>query len=314
MRAALILALVLASLALAAGAGAARNPFLSAPSKSESAAQAADRAEDTSVRRSPSPLSRLLQLSSAVQRELRSAMVAAGARIRTAPWGAAFWTFIALSFAYGVLHALGPGHGKTLSVTYFAGRPGSLAAGLAFGYLTMFTHVLSASVLVLAGAKLLGMAGGPAVERGGLLLARVSYGLITAVGLGMLAKGVFDALRPASRGHAHPLPAPRGSDRTALALTAMAAGLVPCPGAALILLFAVSHQLMRTGILAMVAVSIGMGLTISAFSLLAIGSRKALLRQIEHHDKAFRAIHTTLTLSGALAVTVVGALLLASAV
>ncbi|WP_051694154.1 nickel/cobalt transporter [Desulfohalovibrio reitneri] len=300
------LLLVLACLVLAAQASAVRNPFLSSSQESGESAPAGVRGEESS---SPSILSGLLRTTSAMQRELRLSMVRAAGSIRENPWGGAFWAFMGLAFLYGVVHAVGPGHGKTITATYFLGRPGGVASGIAFGNLTMLTHVVSASVLVLGGAELLGLAGGQAVEEGGLFLEKISYGLILAVGLGLFLRGLLEYRRGGPlHHHDHP---PR-SGRGGLVLTAAAAGLVPCPGAALILLFAVSHQLVRTGLLAMASVSLGMGLTTSAFALLAIGSRGALLRLARRREKAFARLHAALTLGGALAVAVLGGLLLAS--
>ena len=49
---------------------------------------------------------------------------------QTSPWTLAL--AILLSFSYGVLHTLGPGHGKAVIVSYFVGHNGSLKRGLAW--------------------------------------------------------------------------------------------------------------------------------------------------------------------------------------
>ena len=52
---------------------------------------------------------------------------------------------------FGFVHALMPGHGKTVLVSYFLGRPGSIRAGLTTSVILVLTHVGSAVVIVLAG-------------------------------------------------------------------------------------------------------------------------------------------------------------------
>lgn len=55
------------------------------------------------------------------------------------------------AFAFGVVHALMPGHGKSVLVSYHAGRPGRFLDGVVTGTLLALTHVGLAIVLVPAG-------------------------------------------------------------------------------------------------------------------------------------------------------------------
>ena len=43
--------------------------------------------------------------------------------------------FLAICLLYGLLHALGPGHGKTIVVSYFLSRRGKFSQGIALGSL-----------------------------------------------------------------------------------------------------------------------------------------------------------------------------------
>ena len=52
---------------------------------------------------------------------------------------------------FGLVHAVMPGHGKTVLVSYFLGRPANVIAGLTASVTMVLTHVGSAIVLVLAG-------------------------------------------------------------------------------------------------------------------------------------------------------------------
>ena len=191
------------------------------------------------------------------------------------PYGGSFWLFLFFSFVYGVIHALGPGHGKIFAASYFLNRPGGLGAGLLFGNLTMFVHVLSATTLVLAGYHLLHASAAMTVDVVGDRLETISFGLLLALGLALTAKSCLD-LRT---GHAHQRehsrqPSPK-TDMRSLVGMSLAVGLIPCPGAALILIFSLSLGITIAGLLAMACISLGMGLTISAVALLVISSRGA---------------------------------------
>ena len=230
--------------------------------------------------------------------------------IREKPYGGSFWLFLFFSFVYGVIHALGPGHGKIFAASYFLNRPGGLGAGLLFGNLTMFVHVLSATTLVLAGYHLLHASAAMTVDVVGDRLETISFGLLLALGLALTAKSCLD-LRT---GHAHQRehsrqPSPK-TDMRSLVGMSLAVGLIPCPGAALILIFSLSLGITIAGLLAMACISLGMGLTISAVALLVISSRGLVLRLIQGHDRLYRTGHACLSLCGSLVVTVLGGVLL----
>ena len=61
--------------------------------------------------------------------------------------------FVAMAAAvlFGAVHALMPGHGKTVLVSYHLGQPAKLREGIANGAILAVTHVGLALLLVLAG-------------------------------------------------------------------------------------------------------------------------------------------------------------------
>lgn len=108
----------------AGGAG----PFAAAPAVTPDAGAAVEPAEPWL----PVVLWRkLLVQSTRLQKELRAGIAAFARDIRENPFGRAFWLFLLAGFGYGVLHALGPGHGKSFICGYFLSRKGSLLQGLA---------------------------------------------------------------------------------------------------------------------------------------------------------------------------------------
>ena len=59
----------------------------------------------------------------------------------------AIFAAMAAAVLFGVVHALMPGHGKTVLVSYHLGQPGRLRDGIANGAILSLTHVGLAVVL-----------------------------------------------------------------------------------------------------------------------------------------------------------------------
>jgi ABC-type nickel/cobalt efflux system permease component RcnA len=96
---------------------------------------------------------------------------------------------VLLAFAYGVLHTLGPGHGKVVVASYFLSRDAQLMRGFLMGLQIAVFHVLSAAVTVALADLVLRQAFGSApAEVAGVRLA--SYGLIALIGCSMLVQAV----------------------------------------------------------------------------------------------------------------------------
>ena len=90
-----------------------------------------------------------------------------------------------LSFSYGVLHTLGPGHGKAVIVSYFVGQGGSLPRGLLMGGQIAIFHVLSATLLVVFTNVVMRQMGSSA-ESNYRVVQLISYGAIALLGGWML--------------------------------------------------------------------------------------------------------------------------------
>ncbi|MXU65357.1 HoxN/HupN/NixA family nickel/cobalt transporter [Oceanomicrobium pacificus] len=90
-----------------------------------------------------------------------------------------------LSFGYGAFHTLGPGHGKTVVISYFVGTGGSLRRGVTMGVRIAVFHVFSAIAIVfLFDFTVRQTTGGAPSDFRAVRLA--SYGLIIAIGSVML--------------------------------------------------------------------------------------------------------------------------------
>lgn len=216
---------------------------------------------------------------------------------------------LGLSFAYGVVHAAGPGHGKGVAASYVVARHVRPLPAAAFGLLMGGMHAASAVALVF-GAVLMagGMAGGglgSLMDGFGPTLERFSYGAVAAIGLVLTVGAARELVRP------HQDEAPRGLNRKGMVAVALLAGLVPCPGASLVCIFALTLGLPLTGLAAAGAMALGMGATIALAAVTAACCRGAVLGLSGRGRRVGVAFYKTAALAGALVVLALGATLFA---
>ncbi len=259
----------------------------------------------------PGFVSRAISTMTQWQLTMRNAMASKADDILTHPYGRSFWLFIGFAFAYGFIHAMGPGHGKVFAAGYFLHRPDGIWLGLLFGFLTMGFHVLSATILVMAGFWLLGgtaaLSGG-----GGVYLEPVSYGLVVCLGVFMTVdtlREMFFFPKKAGCIEYDGEIGSRQNGRSRLWAMTMAAGLVPCPGAAMVLVFSITLGIAHAGYAAMFAISAGMGLALSFVSVGTVLFRGVLLAATGRHEKMYHVLHRTMSLAGSLIVMLFGAMM-----
>ena len=96
-------------------------------------------------------------------------------------------TLASLSFMYGVLHAVGPGHGKAVISSYVLASDRTVRRGIALSFLAALFQAFSAILLV---ALLVGVfsATGAARQTTEAWLETVSWGLVVGVGVWLLWK------------------------------------------------------------------------------------------------------------------------------
>ena len=129
------------------------------------------------------------------------------------------------AFVFGMVHALMPGHGKSVLVSYHLGRPSRKIEGVTTGTLLALTHVGLAVVLVMAGIAVISRSfaqGGRAPE-----FDESSAALIVLIGVYLVYRAIC------------PLPHTHHRDGRTLA---MATGFVPCPLTTFILTYALAQN------------------------------------------------------------------------
>ncbi|KCB23148.1 nickel/cobalt transporter [Bordetella hinzii] len=233
------------------------------------------------------------------------------------------WLLVGLSFAYGVFHALGPGHGKAVISAFVLANHQSARNG---AVLALFSALVQAVVAILMVALLAGGLNVTAqvMNAGTQWLETASHGLIVALGAWLLwVKAIRpwgSAPRGARRhlhhaacgcGHVPPLSLMSGRLDWRRAWTAIAAvGLRPCSGALIVLVFALSQGMFGAGMVAALAMGLGTGLTVALLAMAAAWSRRALTASPRLSPRAAARLRYGIESLAALAVFVLGLLLL----
>ena len=262
--------------------------------------------------------------------------------MRDNPWAAS--TLVGLSFAYGVFHAAGPGHGKAVISSYMLANELELKRGVLLSFLSSILQGIVAILLV--GAAYLFLRGTTVSMTDATRALEIgSYALIALFGAWLLYRKLRPATPRASAlgaqavevhgthdhghhhhhhageicstcGHAHaPDPSLLKGDRFALreAWSAIVAvGLRPCSGALIVLSFALLNGLYLGGMLAVLAMSIGTAITVSILATLAVTAKGAAMRFAGNGSLALR-VGTAIEIGGAALVMVLGLLLLGAA-
>jgi ABC-type nickel/cobalt efflux system permease component RcnA len=126
--------------------------------------------------------------------------------IRTSP--SAGWTLVGLSFAYGVFHAAGPGHGKAVIASYMIANESALKRGLVLTGLAALLQGLVAIAIVTIAAVLFN-ATAKRMTDAAAIIEQVSYAAIVCLGLWLTwrkGRALIASLRPLKVGalfHAH---------------------------------------------------------------------------------------------------------------
>ncbi|MCU6663228.1 nickel/cobalt transporter [Silvania hatchlandensis] len=249
---------------------------------------------------------------------------------------AAGGSLLMFSFLYGVLHALGPGHGKIVIATWLATHPSKLKSSIG---LTLASSLLQGCVAVGLVVVVLTLLQLPARElhMSSFWLEKGSYALVGVLGLilsvralkklrALLRKPTFKSFTPqhvhdehCGCGHQH-LPTPaqleRGDDWRARLMIILSMGMRPCSGAIMVLLFSKVIGVFSWGVAAALAMASGTALTISSLALLVHSFRQLAVRLSGNKTPVlWRQVGwTTLALAGGIVLLVAAITLWMSAV
>jgi ABC-type nickel/cobalt efflux system permease component RcnA len=195
-----------------------------------------------------------------------------------------------VAVALGGLHALAPGHGKTIMAAYAAGRGRrSRREVLALAITVTLTHtagVLALGLLVGSGSALAPAAAFP-------WLGVASGVLIALTGLTLLRRALRSVRRHGPHGHAHPHPHPHPHPhederpkRGGIVLMGFAGGLVPSPSAVVVLVGAAALGQAWFGFALVLAYGAGLAASLTLIGVLVAGGGQWLGRLLASRSRA----------------------------
>lgn len=200
-----------------------------------------------------------------------------------------------LALALGALHALTPGHGKTVVAAYLVGSKGRVTDAMLLGLTVTITH--TSSVLLLG---LIALAASKTILPGDLTpyLGSLSGGIIIVMGVVMFASRYrnwrrtgeavpthvhdFDGHHNHDHAHhenhthdhhSHHHGAKSGVRLLDLITLGISGGMVPCPDAFVVLLIAVAVNRIALGIAVILVFSVGMAAVLIAIGIMMVKAR-----------------------------------------
>lgn len=210
------------------------------------------------------------------------------------------WLLILAGLLYGILHAIGPGHGKVLSASYFGTHNEPLRRAIQFSFLAALLHTLSALSLVIILKIILSAFSLVTFETISFYVRTVSFSLICIIGIILL----ISHLRKSKDNDE------TGKSRLSFWGLVLSVGMVPCPGALVILIFCYSMDILGTGIIITIAMSIGMAITMALVSTTVLLGNKGILSQMTKGER-FTWLGHAVEIFGSLLIIAMGLFLLA---
>jgi len=226
----------------------------------------------------------LARFSADYQRRIQQSLSTSLRDIKSGSGSLALWTLVAVCFGYGVVHTLGPGHGKAVVVAYFldSKRPRAWIEGVFAGSWIAFTHTLAA-LLLAGGLKTFAVVGLFGALREVRNVEIVSYTLILLIGFWRLWAGISGHLHEHAHGdgdhhhdhgHHHQHPAQR---TLAGWLLLTAAGIAPCAGALVVILLSLALGVLWAGVIGVIAIAVGMAITLAAVGMASMVAHRLII-------------------------------------
>ena len=217
---------------------------------------------------------------------------------------------ILIAFFYGIIHAAGPGHGKAVAASFLISRGRKVRDGFFFGSFIALLHGLSGIAIVLFLKIILRKSVMSPLADITHITKITSYSLILGIGILLTLKNLYSWYL--NMGVKRDLYSGKYDERPTGSLTiALIVGMIPCPGTVIIMLFALSVDMIGTGIILSISQTLGMAVTISLIGMIVVGLKKQTINTLDYKQRDIAdTIERFIETGASSAVAVIGTLLL----
>jgi len=204
------------------------------------------------------------------------------------------------SFIYGVIHSLGPGHGKALVFSYFSAQKSSYFEAFIISLITAFIHIIGALFIVLFSVFVLQSVLNRFMQDSIFYITSFSALIIMFLAMYILYRKLskksstccsvnlkttnfstvcsnMNFVKVASN---KPVITPKRSKKQDL-IFVLTAGIIPCPGTVLLFVYAFLLKTYFAVILASISISLGMAFVLFSSSFLGVSLNKASQKSIK---------------------------------
>lgn len=206
-----------------------------------------------------------------------------------------------IAFLYGMLHALGPGHRKTIVFSLYIARRAPWWEPALTSFTLAFLHGLSAIIFM---EIVNGIAGSVAVAADQTAVAAEGYSFLV-----IIVVTIFFIIRECAgffkSGHHHCSCHGNEKDSVVHIIPFLFSGLYPCPGAILILAFCYSLGIRIFGNICILSMSFGMVIPVMAAAYLAWGGRERLFSALSSNKKTAERISFGVEMAGYICMLIV---------
>ncbi|MDC7124926.1 MAG: hypothetical protein PQJ46_05130 [Spirochaetales bacterium] len=275
-----------------------QNPFLSSGNETASPQKSLPPSAKTTKASNAYYNSKFMQNVKAKQKKLQDKISNYITDYKTDKTHKKLFTFMAFSFLYGLLHVLGPGHRKIALFSYFISKPAKWKNGMFAGFMTAVLHAFSAILFILTLYAITKTALMRRFNDITPIMEKISYGMIVAIGIYIIISYVYELIKKNAHDN-------NGRNPDTI-LFVIASGMVPCPGAATIMIFSIAVNVPLLGIYAVAAMSLGMASVLTFIPLLAIFLRTRINPAEKWNQRTGEIIHTAISCFGAILLILFG--------
>ena len=168
--------------------------------------------------------------------------------------------FVISAFVLGAMHALEPGHGKSVMAAFVMGTDAELKDASLLGLTVVFSHVI---VVILLGIASIFLIRALNVDATHNVMSLIGGVILMGVGFWIVRKYYHP-----HHHHEHNIDTKKG-----VIAIGLSTGLIPCPAALAVLLFSIGNNQLYNGLTYVLIFSAGLAISITLLSVLFVKGR-----------------------------------------